>query len=539
MPLDMIKFDLPKNQSSIIKVIGVGGGGGNAVNHMYNQGIKGVDFIICNTDSQALEKSPIPNKVQLGISLTEGLGAGADPVVGQNSAIENIEQIRAILEKNTKMAFITAGMGGGTGTGAAPVIAQVARELGILTIGIVTLPFNFEGRKRSLQAKEGIEELKKHVDSLIVICNDRLFDCYGELPLTEAFEKADDVLTIGAKGIAEIISKEGIVNVDLNDVKAVMKNSGVAIMGAGSAEGENRAVKAISAALNSPLLNDNDICGAKNILLNIYSGQPQATTVEIRQITDFINDEAGNNADIIWGFGIDETLGSKIHVTVVATGLNTAETVTERNNYTAQNKKIVLNLDNQEKPKEEVIAPKQNDLNNFQIIDKSITNEVKQNEVNNTVASNNNEIKFINTNNNLSNLGNGNNSSNNNNSVVITKQITLSLDDNINNNDNKFDNTEKTIEKKIDTNDNSNLTTKDNSLLIDRTKILKDLSLKVKKPNTIEEFENQPAYLRKGVVLNDVTPSSESQVSRLTLSDTDDKKAEIKSNNSFLHDNVD
>lgn len=536
MPLDMIKFDLPKNQSSIIKVIGVGGGGGNAVNHMFNQGIKGVDFIICNTDAQALENSPVPNKVQLGVTLTEGLGAGAVPLVGQNSAIENIEQIKAILEKNTKMVFITAGMGGGTGTGAAPVIAKVAKELGILTIAIVTLPFNFEGRKRYLQAEEGIEELKKQVDSLIVICNDRLFDCYGELPLTEAFEKADDVLTIGAKGIAEIISKEGIVNVDLNDVKTVMKNSGVAIMGAGSAEGENRAVKAISAALNSPLLNDNDICGAKNILLNIYSGQPQATTVEIKQITDYINDEAGNDADIIWGFGIDETLGSKIQVTVVATGLNNAETFTEKNNYTAQNKKIVLNLDSQEKNKEEVIEPIKNDLNSFHIIDKSINNEIKLNETTNNAASNNNEIKFVNSNNNLSNLGNAGNS-NNSNSIVYTKQITLPLDDNNNvNKNNKF---ERLTEKKIDTNDNSNLSTKENPLLIDRNKILKDLSLKVKKPDTIEECENQPAYLRKGVVLNNVCPSSESQVSRLTLSDTDDKKAEVKSNNSFLHDNVD
>jgi cell division protein FtsZ len=305
MTTDMIKFDLPKNQSSIIKVLGVGGGGSNAVNHMFSQGIEGVDFIVCNTDSQALEMSPVPNKMQLGINLTDGRGAGSIPEVGRNAAIEDLDRIRDILEKKTKMLFITAGMGGGTGTGAAPIIAKASKELGILTVGIVTIPFAFEGRKRRQQAEEGIKDMKKCVDTLLVICNDRLRELYGNLSVSEAFGKADNVLTTAAKGIAEIITLTGNINVDFADVKTVMSNSGVAIMGSGSAEGENRATKAVEEALSSPLLNDNQIRGAKNILLNITSGKEEILMDEITEITDYIQQEAGSTAEIIWGLGND------------------------------------------------------------------------------------------------------------------------------------------------------------------------------------------------------------------------------------------
>ncbi len=298
-----MEFDLPKDQSSIIKVIGVGGGGGNAVNHMYNQGIKGVDFIICNTDQQALDISPVPIKMQLGASLTEGRGAGAIPEIGKNAAIENIEDIKSILAKSTKMVFITAGMGGGTGTGAAPVIAKVAKEMGILTVGIVTVPFGFEGRKRKLQAEEGLEEMRKNVDTLLIINNDRLREMFGNLSLGNAFAQADDVLATAAKGIAEVISVTGMINVDFNDVSTVMRNSGVAIMGSAVAEGDDRAMEAVRSSLSSPLLNDNNIEGAKYVLLNITYGSKEILMDEIGEITDYIQDEAGATADVIWGHG--------------------------------------------------------------------------------------------------------------------------------------------------------------------------------------------------------------------------------------------
>ena len=323
----MMQFNLPKDQSSIIKVIGVGGGGSNAVNHMYRQGITGVDFLICNTDQQALDISPVPNKIQLGTSLTDGRGAGSLPNVGQNAAMENIEEIRALLSKNTRMVFITAGMGGGTGTGAAPVIAQVAKEMGILTVGIVTYPFLFEGRKRAKQAEEGIAELRRNVDTLLVVCNDKLREIYGNLSLSEAFGKADDILTTAAKGIAEIITVTGYINVDFEDVRTVMRDSGAAIMGSAKASGENRAMIAVQNALASPLLNDNNIKGANYILLNITSGSKDVTMDEIAEITDYIQDEAGSTAEIIWGTGIDDSLGDNVSVTLIATGFKTSMAV--------------------------------------------------------------------------------------------------------------------------------------------------------------------------------------------------------------------
>lgn len=322
MEFENMEFDMPKEQSSIIKVIGVGGGGSNAVNHMYSQGFTGVDFIVCNTDKQALDASPVPFKIQLGESLTEGRGAGTIPEIGMNAAIENIDEIREVLANNTKMVFVTAGMGGGTGTGAAPVIARAARDLGILTVGIVTVPFNFEGRKRRQQAEEGLQNMRDSVDTLLVINNERLREIFGNLTLGTAFAQADEVLSTAAKGIADVISVTGAINVDFNDVNTVMKDSGVAVMGSAEAEGENRAIEAVKAAMSSPLLNDNDIEGAEYVLLNITYGDIEVLMDEISDITDFIQDAAGSTADVIWGHGYDSTLGDKISVTLIATGFN-------------------------------------------------------------------------------------------------------------------------------------------------------------------------------------------------------------------------
>lgn len=317
-----ISFDLPKNQSNVIKVIGVGGGGSNAVNHMYLQGIDGVDFVICNTDAQALQNSPIPTKIQLGVSLTEGLGAGANPDVGEQAAMESIQEIKQMLSSNSKMVFITVGMGGGTGTGAAPIIAKVSRELDLLTIGIVTIPFSFEGKMRNDQAYKGIEKLRGYVDSLVVINNNKLREVYGNLGFKAGFSKADEVLSTAARGIAEVITHHYTQNIDLRDAKTVLSNSGTAIMGSASASGENRSEIAISKALDSPLLNDNKITGAKNVLLLIVSGSEEITIDEIGEINDYIQAEAKSNVNIIMGVGEDESLGNAISVTIVATGFN-------------------------------------------------------------------------------------------------------------------------------------------------------------------------------------------------------------------------
>lgn len=317
---EMMRFDLPREHSSIIKVIGVGGGGSNAVNYMYSQGIKGVDFMVCNTDAQALDASPVPIKVQLGSTLTEGRGAGSKPEVGRNAAVENLEDVKAIVGNHTTMVFVTAGMGGGTGTGAAPVIARACREMGILTVGIVTVPFGFEGKKRSQQAEEGLSEMREAVDTLLVIRNDKLRELYGNLSLKQAFSHADEVLCTAAKGIAEVITLTGEINVDMNDVNTVMRESGVAIMGSGMASGEGRAEKAVRVALESPLLNDNDITGANFVLLNITYGGDEVKMDEITEITDYIQECAGRSAEVIWGYGQDEDLGDNLCVTVIATG---------------------------------------------------------------------------------------------------------------------------------------------------------------------------------------------------------------------------
>ncbi|AGW86134.1 Cell division protein ftsZ [Blattabacterium sp. (Nauphoeta cinerea)] len=317
------KLELTKNRSASIKVIGVGGGGSNALSHMFEQGINGVDFIACNTDAQALNNNPVPIKIQLGASITEGLGAGADPEVGEKAALESLEEIKSILDSNTKMTFITAGMGGGTGTGAAPIIAGISKEKGILTVGIVTIPFHFEGKMRLQQAQKGIEALRKNVDSLIVINNDKLRELYGNLGFKAGFSKADEVLTTAAKGIAEVITHHYKQNIDLRDTRTVLKESGTAVMGSSIAVGENRAKEAVVQALDSPLLNDNKITGAKNVLLLIVSGKIEITIDEIGIISDYIQTEAGNNANIIMGIGEDESLEEAISVTIVATGFPT------------------------------------------------------------------------------------------------------------------------------------------------------------------------------------------------------------------------
>jgi len=343
---DNISFDMPKSQSNAIKVIGVGGGGSNAVNHMYSKQIHGVDFVICNTDAQALESSAIPNKIQLGAHLTSGLGAGANPEIGAQAAAESIQDIQQMLSTHTKMVFITAGMGGGTGTGAAPIIAKIAKDMDILTVGIVTMPFQFEGRRRSQQAQKGIDELRRNVDSLIVINNNKLREVYGNLGFKAGFSKADEVLATAAKGIAEVITHHYKQNIDLHDAKTVLSNSGTAIMGSAKESGENRAKNAIIKALDSPLLNDNKITGAKNVLLLIVSGTNEVTLDEIGEINDFIQDEAGYDANIIMGIGEDESLEDGIAVTIVATGFAADQQSTITN---TEVKKIVHTLEDEQK----------------------------------------------------------------------------------------------------------------------------------------------------------------------------------------------
>ena len=394
-----ISFDLPKNQSNVIKVIGVGGGGSNAINHMFKQGIKGVDFFICNTDSQALENSPVPNKIQLGVNLTEGLGAGANPDVGQQSAIESVDEIEKMLDSNTKMIFITAGMGGGTGTGAAPVIAQMAKERDILTVGIVTIPFQFEGKVRQEQALLGVEKLRKQVDSLIVINNNKLREVYGNLGFKAGFSKADEVLATASRGIAEVITHHYTQNIDLKDAKTVLANSGTAIMGSATANGENRAKDAIVSALDSPLLNDNKISGAKNVLLLIVSGTNEITIDEIGEINDHIQAEAGFNANIIMGVGEDESLEDAVSVTIIATGFNVEQ---QNGIVNTEPKKIIHSLEDDQKLVHDL---SNKSIENIQVSFEHVENEVVKDkivfelldeEVVSTIATNENELIAMN-----------------------------------------------------------------------------------------------------------------------------------------------
>ncbi|MFC2110958.1 cell division protein FtsZ [Bacteroidota bacterium] len=518
----MIKFDAPKELSSIIKVIGVGGGGSNAVNHMYNQGIEGVDFIVVNTDAQALDLSPVPNKVQIGNNLTDGLGAGSKPEVGKNAAIESIDELRGFLEKNTKMVFITAGMGGGTGTGGAPVIAAMAKELGILTVAIVTVPFSFEGRKRRLQADDGIEELRKNVDTLLLISNDKLRELYGNLKLSEAFHKADDVLTIGAKGIAEIITVAGNINVDFNDVNTVMKDSGAAIMGSGSASGPERATKAIEMALASPLLNDNSIKGASDILLYIASGEEEIQMDEVTEITDYIQFEAGSTAEIIWGNGYNESLGDSISITLIATGFKTSSD-SEFNGNFKKREKTVYNLEEvvkEVKAKKEIShteIEKTEDIDLKPAIDKNIEEAIESPttftfELDGVTAEGSEQKETTPWE-----------------PVLITKLDDRREEEPISKDSIEFEPIRKTVPKEED---------ELARMAQERIRKLREISVKIKSPGGLSELENQPAYVRRNIQLTDAPLSSESEVSRYTLSEDEDK-VEIKQNNSFLHDNVD
>lgn len=574
-----MKFEMLKEQSSIIKVIGVGGGGGNAVNHMYRQGISGVDFIICNTDAQALELSPIPNKVQLGASLTEGMGAGSDPDVGENSAIESIEDIKRMLGVNTKMLFITAGMGGGTGTGASPVIAKAAREIGVLTVAIVTTPFAFEGKRRRSQAEEGLSELRKYVDSYLVISNDRLREIFGNLTMSSAFAKADDILTTAAKGIAEIITIPGYINVDFKDVRTVMNDSGVAIMGNAKASGDERAQKAVEGALASPLLKDSEIEGARFILLNISSGTQEVTMDEISVITDYIQERAGFTAEIIWGNCLDESLDKDLSVTIIATGFQTTEERKQEEN----NKRIAIPLEEEKTPlvrpvnqilqkepttpsaqnleetsmakvqpttlppadlfsgfkqssqefENKVVAPKKDEIIRHTLVEEEPSSE-KDAQDSNEYQLKVTESEFL--------FSSGQNNppkeeeadqavvaNENEDTTYVSKAAQVQQDSGYE----SSNVARQPDEQKTDENIEEQLRKTKERILR-----LKDLSMKLRSTNGLQEIENEPAYRRKQQTLDQVPHSSESQVSRFTLS-SEGGVTEIRPNNSFLHDNVD
>ncbi len=491
MAEDLINFELPSNRASIIKVIGVGGGGGNAVNHMCRLGIKDVDFVVCNTDSQALASSPVDIKIQLGSSLTEGRGAGNKPEIGRQAAIENVQDVVDVLSKNTKMVFITAGMGGGTGTGAAPIIAKAAKELGILTVAIVTIPFRNEGKRRIAQAVEGIEAIEKHVDSLLVINNEKIREIYGDLKISEAFSRADDVLAIAAKGIAEIITVHGYINVDFADVETVMTNSGVAIMGSARASGEGRAIKAVKAALQSPLLNNNDISGARNILLNVTSGNEEITMDEIGQITDYIQAIAGEGADLIWGNGTDPNLGDELNVTIIATGFCTSS-IPE---LYIRNKQVDVVMLDGERAENRVVKESL-----FEVKEKPVTPYRRE--------------KF--TDRELS-------------------QRVIDFDD--------FDVAPKVVEKGLFDEDEFFVTsvkpqqqvaTKDHQVKTSTRQNATPLTVK----SNIDQMEKVPAYKRKNIKIDEPEHSKASNVSRFTLSE-EDGDIFLKSDNAYLHDNVD
>ncbi len=537
-----MEFDLPKDSSSIIKVIGVGGGGSNAVNHMYKEGISGVDFIVCNTDKQALDISPVPFKIQLGTSLTEGRGAGSIPEVGKNAAVENIDDIRAFLSKNTKMVFVTAGMGGGTGTGAAPVIATVARELGILTVGIVTVPFSFEGRKRRQQAEEGLEQMRQSVDTLLIINNEKLREISGNLSIGNAIAQADDVLATAAKGIADVISVTGSINVDFNDVYTVMKDSGVAIMGSAAEEGEDRAVTAVSKALNSPLLNDNEIAGAKYVLLNITYGSKEVLMDEITEITDYIQNEAGSTADVIWGHGYDETLGEKLSITIIATGFS-SQPIT---GYETAPERKVLKLE--EENKKEIVQPL-NSPTEQTVFTKTVSELIEEEPFLKTEA----PVEFTPTN--VTEVQNELDEpflkttvekeqsainfdwefqaeqERNTVSPQVEKEVKYHmLDENIEDNT-PIEPTHSSPSRELSPEEHQKLHQ-------ERMNRIHDYTIKLKKPNGLNEYEKEPAFVRRNIQLDNSKPSSEEKISRFGLKE-DENGTTLSGNNSFLHDSVD
>ena len=547
----MMKFDLPKEQSSIIKVIGVGGGGSNAVNHMYRQGIKGVDFVVCNTDHQALDTSPVPTKIPLGQSLTEGRGAGSIPDVGKNAAIENLEDVNEILAKNTKMIFVTAGMGGGTGTGAAPVIAQAAKDMGILTVGIVTVPFTFEGRKRRSQAEEGIDKMREAVDTLLVINNDKLREMFGNLTLVNAFENADDVLAIAAKGIAEVISVTGQINVDFNDVNTVMKDSGVAIMGSAEAEGENRATKCVESALNSPLLNDNNIDGAKYVLLNITYGSQAVLMDEISDITDYIQQEAGSTADVIWGHGYDESLGDKLCVTIIATGFNTLPHTGLSMKAPKKNKMLLEEEANNEIIKEDVI-PSFSDTVEEVKEETTIVDHDYEDEMTKYVLNEDQDLGLSTSDETLESQVTENTTTHQPKLEDDGKiRFLLEDDENLNPEMDLQDEKEPTLENLTVENNNSedqphtneDKTLESREVSQERIERIRKATEKLRSPLGLNEMESEPAYKRRNIDLKDVKYSDDSSSSKYTLweniNDSGEKESGLSDNNSFLHDNVD
>jgi cell division protein FtsZ len=574
---DIMRFELPTEHNSIIKVIGVGGGGSNAVNYMYEQGINGVDFVVCNTDAQALDHSPVPLKIQLGATLTEGRGAGAIPEVGRNAAVENLDDVMKILTKNTTMVFVTAGMGGGTGTGAAPIIAKAARDLGILTVGIVTIPFMFEGRKRKNQAEQGLKEMRDSVDTLLVIKNDKLRELYGNLTLKAAFSHADEILCTAAKGIAEVITLTGEVNVDMNDVNTVMKNSGVAVMGSGKAKGEDRAMTAVTQALESPLLNDNDITGAEFVLLNVTHGADAVTMDEVMEITDYIQDKAGMSAEVIWGYGEDTTLGDDLCVTVIATGFSSQEIISGIPVMEPEIKKHILEEQEPlqitspiEKPTLPTNASVKFDTTTSEEQPFLKGSEEQTPEANTPDAPTANEApSWLNETEEADS------------STLFSRTEELETEEPFIKNTTVNDSTpplsepaseepKEEVNKIVYELDKDDLRTTseapkapvDSSIKFthqepndrisradlaqlnqQRENRVKEFSHKLRTPGGLAQLENEPSYVRRNVKLDDIAHSSESQVSRYTLSEETDEQGNsetiLKDNNSFLHDNVD
>jgi len=550
----MIEFDLPKEKSSIIKVFGIGGGGSNAVNYMYKLGIEGVNYVICNTDNQALEMSDVPNKVQLGSSLREGLGAGSKPEVGREATEEAIDQLEEILQTNTKMAFITAGMGGGTGTGGAPVVARLAKDMGILTVAIVTTPFVFEGKKRLMQAEAGIAELKDEVDALLVISNDKLREIHGNLRMSEAFAKADDILSIASKGIAEIITKIGYVNVDFEDVNTVMRDSGVALMGIGLAGGESRAVHAVEEALQSPLLNDNNIVGAKSILLNLSYGSDEITMDEMGEITDYIQEAIGVDAEnLIFGYSEDESLDDEIRVTLIATGFESNEQRKEK----VKNAKVIHTLENKSSQAAPVPTTAQAEADQVEVDEsmpylkteladdssaKQITFDFSDEEQ--TASRPTMEFKPLNQCNEdqsqqeaeeieaeVEEVQPTSNAS------PVTRVFTLRDEEQTPEPQQPLLEQPKQEEFRTQVEDSSQeilQNTQD-----ERIQRLKSFNLRVKTVEDVEELENQPAYLRKNVELDNVPNAKEQNISRFSLSESEEGEGAELRKNSFLHDNVD
>ena len=544
-----IDFEMPKNQSSQIKVMGIGGGGSNAVNYMFEHGIKGVDFVICNTDVQALEASPVPIKIQLGIDLTEGLGAGSNPDIGRRAAEESADRITELLDANTKMLFITAGMGGGTGTGAAPVIAEIAREKGILTVGVVTIPFSTEGGYRKQYADEGIAELKKYVDTLLVINNEKLIEVYGDLTFTAAFAKANEVLNTATKGIAEIISQHLLVNIDLNDARNVLQNSGTAVMGQAKVEGENRAIEAVIEALDSPLLNDNDITGAQQVLLKIVTGggEGEIKMSELAKIKNKIQEAAGRNVNIIEGIGIDPELGMAISVTVIATGFEQRKkpkglTTVELND---DNFDVIADIEREDEVKiatSDTFKSSQQTLLLDDEIDfefpETETSESATKEVMESVVVADNASQKI-----VFDLGNDYGDASDIeesadaliSSIILDEEpmapqqiVTLDLGDELAEEPtlNTFSSIQVTSElMKIESRE--------------REERLRNISMQLRTPSGLTSLEDIPAYQRNNIKISEPTHSSESEVSIYTLTNGNSNIIELKQNNSFLHDNVD